>query len=83
MSCFVEKLFPRGGPDCVGVAEGDKRYPNNPLAAYGRPDGVRATQRLRHKRMVFNRAGLCDDLTIRPIHNKVKIFLRMRGGAGI
>jgi len=40
--CSVEKLFHQGGPDCVGVAEGDKRCANDPLAACGRPDGVRA-----------------------------------------
>ena len=36
--CFVEKLFPRGGPGCVGVAEGNKRRANDPLAACGPND---------------------------------------------
>ena len=54
----VEELLLGGGPGSVGVAEGDKRHANGPLAACGRPDGVRATQRRGSEQMGLTKASV-------------------------
>jgi len=74
--CSVEKIFPWGGPDCVGVAEGDKRRANNPLAACGRPDAVRATQPRTAEQTIFNKGMQCR---FRPKNEKVGGVFGWRG----